>query len=358
MNDLVLWILKRHPRIAGALFVAAGVAIAVTGRETLPFVLVGGAMATLGLAWALVGGAYVRALETSPAHVPAGGLSVHPLPAGVRAMSLLGGVVLLILGMAFLSVALDGLDPGDWVALAVAVLVLAWGGWLVSFYVRASGYTVFLRGDALRVGDGRWIRWKEIAGLRNRAFLQRLDLCDAHGRRLASVEHQVEGADHLFRTIRANVLERAAGSGPYRRRFGGRAKAVAPVAGVWVALTGVLLWIAWAAGENLLFAPLLAAAILAAGFFFAWLEGGEDEFVELVLEEDALVLRTWTKTERIPREEVVAVTSELEGSWQGHGHRTRLTLGSGVRDLTPLGDPLEIYAALRGWRAGGAAGNE
>ncbi len=124
--------------------------------------------------------------------------------AGYR-LGLLGAVV-----SALVLLLLRRTLPGSWyagAAAAGALVAYAGGCWLR--LVRARDvYVVFDEGVVRRTPGGgeRSARWAEVAAVRERPVLRRLELLDACGERLLALDYGVEG----FARLRCLVMERTA----------------------------------------------------------------------------------------------------------------------------------------------------
>jgi hypothetical protein len=128
---------------------------------------------------------------------------------------ILGTLICLGLGAAAIVLPTDRAKPGaNHLAVSISVVIavlFALGAW----YLRRVVSTLH-RYDVMADADGLWlahetkargiIRWEAIAGLRESAIGQRLDLVDARGRVLIGLEYQLVG----FERLRALVVSRIA----------------------------------------------------------------------------------------------------------------------------------------------------
>jgi hypothetical protein len=272
--------------------------------------------------------------------------SVHPISPAFRRQMALAGLCSLAFAVGF--ALLLYLDPPEEVAgrvvvTAVAVFGALFATWGIRFAVTCGSMAVSAGRDGIRVGVGDWIEWAAVARVRERAWLQRVDLIGHDGHRLASIEYQVEGVDELLDLLKGRMQRPLTIP---RQRFGRRFPAVylatsVIVCGAFVAL-GVWLWRSEGQWIGLLVPPVLLWG-LHAEF--------RDQIRELELHETALVLRTVLRERVVLRQDIDHTELLLKPVGNGHLLSVLLVLrdGSSVW-VHPVGqDAQDVYAAVESW---------
>jgi hypothetical protein len=223
---------------------------------------------------------------------------------------------------------------------ALFALCAAWG---MRFAVTCGSLAVSVGRDGIRVGVGDWIEWAAVARVRERAWLQRVDLIGHDGQRLASIDYQVEDVDEILNLVRGRMQR--SGTTP-RQRFGRRFPAVylassVIVCGAFVAL-GVWLWRSEGVWVGLLVPPVLLWGLYAEF---------RDQLRELELHETKLVLRTVLRERVVMRQDIDRTQLLLKPVRSGHLLSVLLVLrdGSSVW-VHPVGEDAEdVYAAVENW---------
>jgi hypothetical protein len=294
----------------------------------------------------------VRTEAVADRPVSEGGL-VHAMPWWGRAGAWLAAAA----GIAVLVAAYAApyLVPGSFDALYLAFPASIPAGLLALFGVRtalrmrerfsagAAGLSVLGPGGASTL-----VRWEDVASVRQRPWLQRLEVADRSGRTVF-LEYQLTDFDRLAATVAGHAAVRGPGGATrlgsgaerddtarHRSHFhAGRARwalpALVPVVVLAsIAVFGGVLFVAWA---------------LAIGLMGGWLVG----WSEIRLEDGALVVHRPFRTRRIPSASLAAV--ELIMEEDGHHQRPEIAVlldsgevmaFSGVRE-----GELQLYAALR-----------
>lgn len=276
-------------------------------------------------------------------------ISVHRIAILYRIFFVVGGIFMLVLAGGGLIDVIDDplarhariLTP---VFFALFLLIGIGGLWLLWLFLTRENYKVQLGAHGILVGSGRWIKWNEITSVRESAFGQRLLLLDLRGALLARVEYQIEDAESVVRYIRDRIPPQPEPDVPPQSRFGSRRWQWALIGTLNAAVITffVLLWIT---SED---RPWWAA-VIALVFLVVMNREGWGDAVQLDVADDALVIRTMTRTRRIPRDQVLDVTYQLQGDWQVKVHRCAVVLNDGTHVEPPGAVDEKVYLVLKRW---------
>lgn len=189
-----------------------------------------------------------------------------------------------------------------------------------------------------------FVQWRDIAAVRARDTLQRLELCDTHGRVVMKVEYQLEH----FERLRAIIHERTKvhlNSEAGQRRFS-KGRLLQIGYGVAIAMFGVVALWAWVEGEHWPALGLLGVACYAAATFLF-----ETQWLEVT--PNGVVLASLVRNRTIPFESMVEISLRNVSEQYGNEVATvHLHLSDGnVLQLTGFQEgSLSLYKALEaGW---------
>lgn len=192
----------------------------------------------------------------------------------------------------------DGLLFG--LSLAAFIACIAGGGGYLIFRFRHYAVTVDAEGlwPACEGRDARLVRWSDVVGLRERHYLQRLELLDASGKVLHKLEYQLAG----FASLRQMVLERAAlavvASGTVLDLTQPLAKGAMFHAGYWLMLVVMLVGVLAVFKEKSFWLLLLPLALFQIGREYV------TTVCRLQIDGDVLRVARPFRTEAIPRDEI------------------------------------------------------
>lgn len=273
-------------------------------------------------------------------------VSVHPISRAFRRQMALAGLCFVAFAVGF--ALLLYLDPpqeaaGRLLVAACAALFALFAAWGIRFAVTCSSMAVSTSRDGIRIGVGDWIEWAAVASVRERAWLQRVDLIGHGGQRLGSIEYQVEDVDKILDHLKCRMR------GPLvipRQKFGRRFSAVylatsVVVCGAFVAL-GVWLWSSEGHWIGLLVPPVLV-----------WGLHSEfrDQIRELEVHESALVVRTVLRERALLRQDIDHAELLLKPVGSGHLLSVLLVLRDGRSVwVQPVGEDAQaVHGAIVSW---------
>ena len=236
--------------------------------------------------------------------------------------------------------------PGRLVVGTAALMFALAAAWGIRFAFTCGRLTVLAGPDVIRIGPGGPIQWGDVARIRERAWLQRVDLIGHAGRRLGSIEYQVERVDELIDRLRGHIPRPMATL--QRHKFGRRfaASYLAPSLLVLAAFVALGLWLWASEGEWI---GLLVPPALLWGLYAEF----RDQLRELELRQESLVLRTILRERIILREDIVSTQLLLTPVRNGKLLSVMVVLRDGRSVwIQPAGqDAQEVHATVKSWRA-------
>lgn len=200
--------------------------------------------------------------------------------------------------------------------------------------------------------DSGLLRWGEIAEIRERSYLQRLDLVDRSGVVRLRLEYQLRP----FETLRAIVVERAQGLADPRAAGDTFAKSpmhhgfYSAILVVWVV---ALVYVHDDLGMALTLASLVVMAMIGWEYWTT--------VYRLRLLDDAVELVRPGRVQRLGRSDIAEIRLDDDVGQNGRAGRVSLHLQGGgkpvhLRDLGIAAH--ELFRSLQAWRQGGARPNQ
>ena len=225
---------------------------------------------------------------------------------------------------------------------AAAVLCFRWAS-------TVERHTVRLSDRGISVGQGKWMGWDEISGVRGQYLLNRIDLLGASGERKLSVSYDVAEIDEVLARISEHVGRHSPSAATrFVRRFK-TAYIIAQVA-TFAGFVALLLWTWLGLGQ---WTALLALPLLIWFQYSAMLT----DLLEVTIDGDALFLRTVVRPRRISRADVRCALLVGKPLRSGRILTVAIDLVDGARlYVVPAGnDPARVVGSLQAWLAEGSS---
>jgi hypothetical protein len=190
---------------------------------------------------------------------------------------------------------------------------------------------------------GRKLTRSEIAALRFRPILQRLDLIDSNGASALSIECEIENFDELVGIVVAMVLPNLSPV-PLLRMLGTKQSRTDVIVVIVGSITLIVVGLAIASRDQ--FLPILAFAIVFAALYLSFRSSDY-----MVVTSEGVAFVTGFRSRTIPSSDVKEVTLRVvEGKGKSGGHflRVKLVLADGSEvDAQPIGcDPFEVLRTI------------
>ena len=260
---------------------------------------------------------------------------------GWVALFQVGGIAALaVAGFAFSSPWLDA-EVSWWMAGGIGVFALAAAASSFRAGFQPKSYSVQMSDDGVRLpSEGRWAPWSQIAGLKERLFLQRVDLIDRSGARFASLEYQLERFSEALETAVAGMRVEVPDQDVFRRAISSPPVLIGLVAGVGLCAFGTWYWLARGETSGLLLAAILIGALGYEAMTEIW---------SVSLLPEGVQIQRGPRKQLVPWRDVAKV--ELDLRHAGRGSQLLdvfLVQTSGARErIRPMGaNPFHLKARL------------
>jgi hypothetical protein len=225
------------------------------------------------------------------------------------------------------------------------LLIAGFGLYSIRIFLVAKIYEIVVDQEGIsylwpRPG-GRKLTWGEIASLRFRRILQRLDLIDSNGASALSIDCQIENFDELVGIVVAKVIPNLSPV-PLPRMLGTKQSRTDVIVVIVGTITLIVVGLAIASRDQ--FLPILAFTIVFAAIYLSFRSSSY-----IVVTSEGVALETGFRSRTIPSSDVKEVTLRAVPGRRGGKYLTvRLVLADGSEvDVRPLGcDPFEVLRTI------------